>query len=133
MRGQGDLFARPAAADKPVLPPATDPIIVPHQAPAFHLDPSDYQNAAHALEASGDFRILRRLKPRPVLPSRPLLDGEKIGLIVDTETTGLDRAKDEVIELGMIAFIYHVDGQVREASARSELFVSRAFRSAPRA
>ncbi|NBJ13803.1 3'-5' exonuclease [Microvirga arsenatis] len=112
--GQGDLFARPAATNTPIMPPATDPIIVPHLAPSFHLAPADYENAAHALEASGDFRILRRLKPRPVLPSRPLLEGEKIGLIVDTETTGLDKAKDEVIELGMIAFIYHVEGQVRD-------------------
>lgn len=108
MPEQWNLFS------KPVLPPTTDPIIVPHQVPPVRLDPADFENAAHALEASGDYRILRRLKPRPVRPSRPLTDGEKIGLIVDTETTGLDKAKDEVIELGMIAFVYHVDGQVRD-------------------
>lgn len=114
MPEQGDLFSKPVAGERSVLPPTMDPIIVPHQAPPFRLNPADFENAAHALETSGDYRVLRRLKPRPVLPARPLIDGEKIGLIVDTETTGLDKARDEVIELGMIAFIYHVDGQVRD-------------------
>jgi DNA polymerase-3 subunit epsilon len=114
MPEQWDLFSKSVAGEKPVLLPTTEPITVPHQTPPFQLHPADFENAVHALETSGDYRVLRRLKPRSVLPARPLVDGEKIGLIVDTETTGLDKAKDEVIELGMIAFIYHVDGQVRD-------------------
>ena len=57
--------------------------------------------------------ILRRLKPRPVLANwscdyrRP---GQKIGIILDTETTGLDHRQHEIIELGMVMFTYTDDG-----------------------
>jgi DNA polymerase III subunit epsilon len=40
--------------------------------------------------------------------------GEKIAVIVDTETTGLDHTRDEVIELGMVAFLYDEDGRIGE-------------------
>ena len=33
------------------------------------------------------------------------------GLFVDTETTGLDPARDEIIELAMVPFTYGLDGQ----------------------
>jgi DNA polymerase III subunit epsilon len=32
--------------------------------------------------------------------------GEKIAVIIDTETAGLDPTKDVVIEVGMVAFTY---------------------------
>jgi DNA polymerase-3 subunit epsilon len=66
---------------------------------------------ARELEQSGDYRILRRLIPRSLQPA-PLTDGEKIGVIVDVETTGLDHTKDEVIELGMVKFTYGGGGNV---------------------
>src|SRR3954467_15853594 len=36
----------------------------------------------------------------------------KIGILLDTETTGLDHRKDEVIELGMVKFGYTPDGRI---------------------
>jgi DNA polymerase-3 subunit epsilon len=65
---------------------------------------------AKALVDSGDYRVLRRLVPRAAAPS----DGQvaKVGVIVDVETTGLDRHKDEVIELGMVKFDYLADGRI---------------------
>jgi DNA polymerase-3 subunit epsilon len=63
---------------------------------------------ARRLEETGRFRILRSLVPRTAAPrALPLAGaGERIGIILDTETTGLDPAKDEVVELGMVAFTY---------------------------
>ena len=37
---------------------------------------------------------------------------ERLAVIVDTETTGLDHRHDEVIEIGMIAFIHDAQGTV---------------------
>jgi DNA polymerase-3 subunit epsilon len=51
------------------------------------------------------------LTPRPIVASRTARQGEKIAVILDTETTGLDHTRDEVIELGMIAFTYDEEGR----------------------
>jgi DNA polymerase III subunit epsilon len=55
--------------------------------------------------------VLRRLVPRT--PSAPA-DGRdtKVGILLDTETTGLDHRKDELIELGMVKFDYSADGRI---------------------
>jgi DNA polymerase III subunit epsilon len=71
---------------------------------------SDYISMANALENSGDYRVLRRLVPRAL--SKPPLDGSKIAVLLDFETTGLDTAKDEVIELGMVKFTYSDHGEI---------------------
>ena len=79
---------------------------------ASHLAES-LETTAQRLEESGDYQILRRLKPRPVLANwshddrRP---GQKIAIILDTETTGLDHRQHEIIELGMVMFTYTDDG-----------------------
>jgi DNA polymerase III subunit epsilon len=54
------------------------------------------------------------LQPRPIVVSGVRRQGEKIAVIVDTETTGLDHTRDEVIELGMVAFLYDEDGRIGE-------------------
>jgi DNA polymerase III subunit epsilon len=68
---------------------------------------------AVALEASGDYRVLRKLRPRTtILPS----DGSptRRGLFIDVETTGLDATRDEIIELAMVPFTYGLDGRIFE-------------------
>jgi Exonuclease len=66
---------------------------------------------ADALSLSPDYRVLRRLCPRS--PSAPL-GGQDVrtAVLLDTETTGLDAQKREVIELGMVKFDYLSDGRI---------------------
>jgi DNA polymerase-3 subunit epsilon len=60
---------------------------------------------AQALEETGEYRIVRKLQP---VEQYAEPDGEptQLGLILDTETTGLDAQADDVIELGMVLFEY---------------------------
>ncbi|MEN6387948.1 MAG: 3'-5' exonuclease [Candidatus Cryosericum sp.] len=66
-------------------------------------DRTDWELMAHALEETGDYRVIRKLRPMERYAES---DGEavQLGAIVDTETTGLDPQADEVIELGMLLF-----------------------------
>jgi DNA polymerase-3 subunit epsilon len=49
----------------------------------------------------------------PRTPSAPLVGREtKVGILLDTETTGLVHTRDEVIELGMVKFDYTPDGKI---------------------
>jgi DNA polymerase-3 subunit epsilon len=68
------------------------------------------EDMARRMEASGNYRILRRLRPRP--PGSLFGADDKIGVIIDLETTGLDHTKDEPIELGMVKFAYSAAGEI---------------------
>jgi hypothetical protein len=71
----------------------------------------DLAAMAVALSRSTDYRVLRRLVPRPT--STPASGQEtKIGILLDTETTGLDHSTHEIIELGMVKFDYTPDGRI---------------------
>jgi hypothetical protein len=64
------------------------------------------------LEESGDYRVLRRLKPRDVFETVAPGQELRIGVLIDLETTGLDTTSDEVIELGLVKFAYLADDRV---------------------
>jgi len=63
------------------------------------------------LVATGRYRILKKLEPRNVVDgassSHPLR-----AVILDTETTGLDHRKDEVIEIGVVSVAFNDQGEV---------------------
>lgn len=72
-------------------------------------DAAALEAAAALLEASQNYRVLRRLQPRKPVMGIPEQD-TRLGLFVDVETTGLDPSKDEIIELAMVPFRYSLDG-----------------------
>ena len=84
MRGQADLFLDHDAPAGLIQRPADEIVIrARHRREAFKAP--DREVAARLLEATGDYRVLRRLQPRPIVLSRTPRQGEKIAVIVDTE------------------------------------------------
>ncbi len=73
----------------------------------------DLEAAAATLQASGKYRVLRRLAPKPFIEA-PDGSETRLGLFVDVETTGLDPNRDEVIELAIVPFTYALDGRIFE-------------------
>lgn len=75
-------------------------------------DDTELETAAALLDASNDYRVLRRLVPRVPTGILPPSDQVKTGLFLDVETTGLDAATNEIIELAMVRFSFSADGQI---------------------
>ncbi|WP_062226024.1 3'-5' exonuclease [Aureimonas frigidaquae] len=69
------------------------------------------ERLARRLEETGRYRILRKLHPRPVIARADSL-APRLAIIIDTETTGLRHDRDEVIEVGAVAFTYDDAGTI---------------------
>lgn len=71
----------------------------------------DLASLADLLDASGDYRVLRRLTPTSCYTPD---DGTalKKAIFLDVETTGLDPSRHEIIELAMVPFTYAQDGRL---------------------
>ncbi len=61
--------------------------------------------AITALHATGEFSVLRKLNlEKETSFTNRSVQGSKIGICLDTETTGLNHTEDKIIELGVVAF-----------------------------
>ena len=110
MTSQLDFFAAPVlpAADRAARPQ----VVAKSDQPASS---SDEEAMVHRLEATGNYRILRKLLPRPiVLHPRP--EFRRCGVIIDTETTGLNFRTDEIIEIGVITFTFNDAGELGDVT-----------------
>ncbi|WP_409527105.1 3'-5' exonuclease [Rhizobium sp. P32RR-XVIII] len=84
----------------------------PSKRPAGIMDEADM--VSH-LTATGRYRILHKLPPRQVAQTlRPQFP--MFGVILDTETTGLNHRKDEIIEIGAIAFSFDDEGRIGDVT-----------------
>jgi DNA polymerase-3 subunit epsilon len=105
----GDLFAAAAEPTRavpsaPAVPP--DPAVPSARAAPPARDTwSDLAPLATRLDASPDYRVLRRFAPRESYS--PSLENPARALFIDLETTGLDSATDQIIELSAVPFSFN--------------------------
>lgn len=85
----------PASVDVPLTPVQSS---TPVPVPAAN---TDLASMALALEQSPDYRVLRRLVPTLCFEREPQGAVVQV-LVLDTETTGLEAARDHVIELALL-------------------------------
>ena len=72
------------------------------------MTPLEAEIAITALHATGEYTVLRKLNlERDTRFTRGPSQGSKIGLCIDTETTGLNDTEDKIIELGIVAFEFN--------------------------
>ncbi len=107
MKQQFDLFGTGEAREPEVKA----------QAPSTHdvRGLADEIEMVRRLEETGRYRVLRKLEARAITdvprPGFPLQ-----GVIVDTETTGLNARKDEIIEIGIVAFSFDAVGNIGDVT-----------------
>lgn len=80
----------------------------PHAAPGEHLDAEALEQIARVLTASGEYRVMRRFRPRAGYHEGG--DGPTAtAILVDVETTGLNVDTDAMIEFAAVPFTYRKD------------------------
>jgi len=75
------------------------------------MDKSHFDTLADELIQTGDYKVVKRFEPVEFYNQNP---GEdiKIGIYLDTETTGMDEDEDEIIELALVPFEFDKAGNI---------------------
>ena len=93
-------------SDMSVSPPAAAAARKRKSLPTLPVTPAgwpDAEGVARQLEQHPDYRVLRRLQPSLAFPRQA--PGPRVRLLVlDSETTGLNPARDKLVELAMLRF-----------------------------
>lgn len=70
-------------------------------------------DAVLAVRAHPDYRVLEKFQPRITYHGdQELPEKLYMGVYVDTETTGVDTRKDNIIELAIVKFTFDADGRI---------------------
>ena len=72
----------------------------------------DLEALAARLEASGEYKVLRRLRRTPRIERAALPEGAREAVVLDLETTGLEPTADVPIEVGLVRFAYDPQGRI---------------------
>ena len=67
------------------------------------MNRQDITHALQLLTEHPDYRVLRRISPRTAV-AEAAPGAVALGVVVDTETTGISHERDAIIELGMVLF-----------------------------
>lgn len=84
--------------------------------------PNELAQMIDVLEATGNFRVLRKFEARGRYGAPAPDTVLRRGLVVDVETTGLDTASDRIIELGLVPFEFDGAGRVYAVDTKREWF-----------
>ncbi len=110
MAEQFDMFSEEVSRDRVVKRD-----ISKHAKPEQPTVSMSEEEMVQHLSQTGRYRILTKLVPRAIAPfARPAYPLK--GVILDTETTGLNARKDEIIEIGVIAFTFDAKGNIGDVT-----------------
>jgi DNA polymerase-3 subunit epsilon len=76
------------------------------------FDQSVIAKMVAAIEATGDFRVLRRLTLDDVETSEAVGENTSVGVVVDVETTGVEPEQHKIIELALRRFRFDTAGVI---------------------
>ena len=73
---------------------------------------TDEKEIINKLTATGDYKVIKRFSPVTQYNEKKVDTDIKVGVFLDTETTGMNPDADKVIELAMVPFEFDSEGNI---------------------